>query len=89
MSKNIVSRASKVVILLSAALVQLHLEYCGSIFGPQHNSDKGKPEQAQQLATVMVKHLEQLMYKETMSELHLLSVEKRRLQGALVTIFHF
>ena len=77
------------VILLYSALVQLHLEYRGFPFGPQRNSDKDKSEQAQQQVTATVKDLEQLMYKEMLKELHLFSLEKRRLQGGLVTVFHF
>lgn len=77
------------VIRLYSALVQLHLEYCGFAFGPQHNSDKDKSKQAQQQVTAMVKDLEQLVYKVMLKELHVFGLEKRRLQGGPVTVFHF
>ncbi|KAK4823331.1 hypothetical protein QYF61_000933 [Mycteria americana] len=55
----------------------------------KHSSDKDKSEQAQQQVTAMVKDLEQLMYTEMLKELHLFSLEKGRLQGDLLTVFHF
>lgn len=69
-----------------SALVNLHLSTASRPTAPERCRAVGV---GQRRATKMLKGLEQLSYEERLREPSLLSLEKRRHQGDLITAFHY
>jgi len=77
----ITSRYRHVMIPLYSDLVRPHLEYCVQFWSPQFNQDPNRLKRVKKKVTKMIKVLENLPYEESLQELGLLILEKRRLRG--------
>jgi len=77
----------EVIVSLSSVFLRPHLEYCIGVRGPQYTRDVEPLESVQRRAMKMIKRLEHLSCEDTLKELGLSSLEKRRLQAGLIMTF--
>ncbi|KAK4826186.1 hypothetical protein QYF61_006130 [Mycteria americana] len=77
--RSVASRSREVILALYSAL----------LWSPQHRKDMDLLERIQRRDAKMIRGLEHFSYEERLRELGLFSLEKRRLQGALIATFQY
>ncbi|KAK4807059.1 LOW QUALITY PROTEIN: hypothetical protein QYF61_018400 [Mycteria americana] len=77
--RSMASRSREVILLLYSAL----------LWSPQYKKDMDLLERVQRRATKMIRGMEYLSSEERLRELGLFILEKRRLQGELITAFQY
>ncbi|KAJ7395269.1 hypothetical protein BTVI_156955 [Pitangus sulphuratus] len=87
--KRSVASRSREILSLCSALTRPHLEYCVQLWSPQQKKDMELLEQVQRKAIKMIRVLERLSCEDSLRELKLFILEKRRLQVDLTAAFRF
>ena len=85
--RTFTSRDSKIIIPLYKSLIRPQLEYCIQAWHPHLKKDIDILEKVQKRATKSIKGMQHLSYKERLTELHLQSLEYRRVRGDLIEMF--
>ncbi len=83
-NRNISFKTKDIILPLYTSLVGPHLEYAVQFWAPHHVRDVAKLEAVQRRATKMITFLRNKPYKERLTRLNLLSLEKRRLRGRIL-----
>ena len=88
-SRNFRYKSKDIVLQLYKTLARPHLEYGVQFWSPHLRKDIVKMERIQRKATKMIPELRHKSYEDRLSELNLITLEKRRLRGQLIETFKY
>ncbi len=87
MDRTFEHTSGKVILTLYNSLVRPLLEYCVQFWSPYYRKDIDKLERVQRRVTNMIPRLRCKPNEETLQELNLFSLSKRRMRGDLMEVF--
>ena len=85
--RSFVCKDREIILQLYKSLVRPHLEYCVQAWRPHLQKDIDLIEGVQRRATKMIPNLKNKTYEERLNNLHLTTLETRRLRGDLIEVF--
>ena len=77
----------EIILQLYKSLVRPHLEYCVQAWRPHMQKDIDLIDSVQRRATKRIPNLKNKTYEERLNNLHLTTLETRRLRGDLIEVF--
>ncbi|PKU40748.1 hypothetical protein llap_8944 [Limosa lapponica baueri] len=87
--RSMASRLMEVILRLYSALIRPHRKSYVQLWSPQLKKDKDLLEQVQKRTTKIIRRLEHLSGEDSLRELGLLKLERRRFQGVLIATFQY
>jgi len=86
-NRNFQNKSKEIIVPLYKSLVRPHLEYCVQAWRPNLIKDIKLIENVQHRATRMIPELKGQSYEQRLSNVHLTTLETRRVRGDLIEMF--
>ncbi|NEQ69831.1 MAG: hypothetical protein F6K21_30935 [Symploca sp. SIO2D2] len=81
------NKSKECILTLYNALVRPHLEYCVQFWSPHLDCDIKILEQVQRRMTKLIPKCRNMRYENSLAELNLFSLSKRRIRGDMIELF--
>jgi len=86
-NRSVVYKRKDVLVKLYKSLVRPHLEYCTVAWSPHYSKDKDILERLQHRFIRMVPGLKNMPYEQRLIQLHLWTLEERRVRADLIEVY--